>query len=114
MPDFFHLMHDLVKSYSLAIARRVRQAHQELKKAEEVRSRHSGPDGQHADALEAQHHVEVRRADVQRWEEVHSTYRHHLEVLSLTLHPFTIHASTPQTSAQVHSRLEAEVAAVET
>ena len=30
MPDFFHCMHDLVKSYSLAIARGVRHAHQEL------------------------------------------------------------------------------------
>ncbi len=106
MPDFFHLMHDLVKSYSLSIARRVRQAQQELKKAEEVLSRHPGPDGQQ--------HVEVRRADVQRWEGVHSTYRHHLEVLSLTLHPFHIHDSAPQTSEQVQSRLEAEVAAIET
>jgi hypothetical protein len=60
------------------------------------------------------HHVEVRRADVQRWEGVHSTYRHHLEVLALTLHPLHTQDSTPQTSEQVDSRLHAEVAAMET
>ncbi len=106
MPDFFPRMHDLVKSDSLSMARRVRHAQQELKQAEEVLSRHPTPDGQHP--------VEVRRADVQRWEGVHNTSRHHLEVLSLTLHPFSIHDSTPQTSEQVHSRLQAEVAAIET
>jgi hypothetical protein len=57
--------------------------------------------------------VEVRRAAVQRWEGVHSTYRHHLEVLSLTLPPFHIYDSTPQTSVQVQSRLQAEVAAID-
>ena len=114
MPDFFHCMHDLVKGYSLAIARRVRQAQQALKKAEEGLRRQLGPAGRCQDATTAQQHVEVRRADVQRWERVHSTYRQHLEALSLTLHPFHIHDSTPQTSAQVHSQLEAEVTAIET
>jgi len=114
MPDFFHCMHDLVKSYSLSIARHVRYARQELKKAEEGLSRHVGPDGRPPGDPAAQNHVEGRRADVQRWEGVHSTYRHHLETLSLTLHPFHLHDSSPQTSAQVHSRLQAEVAAIET
>jgi len=112
MPDFFHVMHDLVKSYSFAIARRVHQAHQELKKAEEVLSRQPGPTGQPQAPSAAQQQVEERRMEVQRWEGGHSTYRHHLEVLSLTLHPFRSDDSTPQTSAQVHSRLEAEVAAL--
>ena len=114
MPDFFHCMHDLVKSYSLAIARRVRHARQELQKAEAVLRTQSGVDGQHQDASEVQHGVEVRRADVQRWEQVHSTYRHHLETLSLTLHPFRIDDSTPQTAAGVHHRLQAAIDAVET
>ena len=69
-----------------------------------------GPQG----ASEAQNHVEVKRAGVERWEGVHSTYRDHLEILSLTLHPFHLHDSSPQTSAQVSSRLHAAVAAVET
>ena len=30
MPDFFHLVHEIVKSYSLALGRRMRQAHKEL------------------------------------------------------------------------------------
>jgi Family of unknown function (DUF6399)/IclR helix-turn-helix domain len=114
MPDFFHLMHDLVKSYSLAIARRVRHARQECTQAEEVLSKQSLLAGPPPALLAAQYQVEVRRAEVQRWEGVHSTYRHHLAVLSLTLHPFHIDDSTPQTSAQVHSRLEAEVAAIAT
>jgi hypothetical protein len=73
MPDFFHFLHDIMKSYALACVRRVRQAHQELQKAEAVLSRHPGPDGQPQAPPEAQHHVEVKRAEVQRWEEVHST-----------------------------------------
>jgi hypothetical protein len=114
MPDFFHCMHDLVKSSALSLARHVRHAHQALTKAEEGLSKHTGPDGRSQGAAEAQQHVEVKRAAVQRWEEVQSTYRHHLETLSLTLHPFHLCDSSPQTSAQVHSRLHAEVAARET
>ena len=114
MPDFFHVMHDLVKSASLAIARRVHHARQECKKAEEVLRKQPRLEGHPQAPLAAQHQVEVQRAEVQRWEGVHSTYRHHLEGLSLTLHPFHLDDSTPQTSAQVYSRLEAEVAAIAT
>lgn len=106
MPDFFHVIHDLVKSSSLAIARRVRHARQACKKAEEVLSKQP--------RLAGQLQVEGLRAEVQRWEGVHSMYRHHLAVFSLTLHPFHIDDSAPQTSAQVHSRLETAVAAIAT
>src|SRR5438105_1270818 len=109
MPDFFHCMHDLVKSYSLAIVQRVRHAHHELQKAEAVLRRHVGPAEQRQASSERQQHMAVRRANAQRWEEVHSAYRQHLETLSLTLHPFHIRDSTPQTSAQVYSRLQSEV-----
>ena len=109
MPDFFHVVHDLVKSYSLAIGRRVSQAHKDLGHAEAVLESRSGM----AQGTEAQAEVEARRAEVQRWEEVQRTYRHHLETLSLTLHPFGISDSAPQTSAQVDSRLHAEVEAIE-
>ena len=34
IPDIFHLVHDIVKSYSLAIGRQLRQARQELQTAE--------------------------------------------------------------------------------
>ena len=38
IPDFFHLVHDIVKSYSLALGQRLKQARQELQKAEETDS----------------------------------------------------------------------------
>jgi hypothetical protein len=104
-------MHDLVRSYSLAIARRVRHARQECTQAEEVLSKQSLLAGPPPALLAAPYQVEGRRAAVQRWEGVHSPYRHHLAVRSLTLHPLPIDDSTPQTAAQVHRRLEAAVAA---
>ena len=113
MPDFFHLIHDIVKSYSLAIGRRLRHAQKELTQAEERLTRRQpralqGQDDR-ADALQ----VETRRAEVTRWGEVQRTYRQHLETLSLTLHPFHIDDATAQTSQQVASRLHAEVDALE-
>jgi hypothetical protein len=107
-------MHDLVKGSALSLARHVRHARQELTKAEEALRKHRGAEGRSPGDAEAQHHVEVKRAAVQRWEGVQNAYRHHLETLSLTLHPFHLHDSSPQTSAQVHSRLHTEVAAIET
>ena len=112
MPDFLHCMHDLVKGDSLAIAQRVSQAHKELHKAVEGLSRHAEPEGQATS--EVQHHVAMRHEDVQRWEHVRRTYQHHLETFSLALHPFHIHDSTPQTSAQVHGQWHAEVDAIAT
>ena len=113
MPDFFHVVHDIVKSYSLAIGRHVRQAQQALTHAAEVCVRlqeqpHRAPEVREAQAL-----VAARQAEVQHWSEVQRTYRHHLETLSLTLHPFCITDSTPQTSAQVASQLHAAVEAIE-
>ena len=113
MPDFFHLMHDIVKSYSLALARQVRQAHKGLTHAEEVRAKHLRLPQPEPDGPEANTQVEMQRAEVQHWEEVQCTYREHLETLSLTLHPFDIATSLPQTSGQVESRLQAEVDAIE-
>jgi hypothetical protein len=113
MPDFFHLVHDIVKSYSLAIGRRRRQAQQELTHAEERLTRRQGqglwPQDDQEDALL----VAARHAEVQRWAEVQRTYRQHLETLSFTLHPFNIDDVTAQTSTQVASRLHAEVEAIE-
>jgi hypothetical protein len=57
--------------------------------------------------------VAARHAEGQQWEEVQHAYRHHLETLSLTLHPCCIADSTPQTSDQVASRLSAAVEAIE-
>jgi hypothetical protein len=113
MPDFFHVIHELIKSYSRAIGHHLRQAHQDLTKAQEALARRQGrPQADH-DAPEAPAVVAVRQAAVQHWEEVQHTYRHHLETLSLTLHPFRLADSTPQTSDQVASRLHAAVDAIE-
>jgi hypothetical protein len=109
MPDFFHVVPDLVKSSSLAIGRRVSHAHQDLAPAEAVLERHPGM----APGAEAKAEGEAQRAAGQRWEAVQHTDRHHLETLSLTLPPCGIADSTPQTSAQVDSRLHAEVEAIE-
>jgi hypothetical protein len=113
LPDFFHVVHDIIKSYSLAIGRRVRQAHQARTKAMETLARLQALPHTAHDAPEAQALIEARQAEVQQWEEVQRTYRQHLEALSLTLHPFHIVDSTPQTSDQVASRLQAHVEAIE-
>src|SRR5713226_318300 len=60
MPDFFHLVHEIVKSYSLAVGRRLSQAHKDLAQAEAVLESCSGL----AQGAEAEAEVEVmpRRA----------------------------------------------------
>jgi hypothetical protein len=40
MPDFFHFVHDIVKSYALTISRRLGQAQKDLKQAEAMRESH--------------------------------------------------------------------------
>ena len=57
--------------------------------------------------------VATRQAEVSRWEEAHNRYRSLLETLSLTLHPFRIADSAPQTSAEGASHLQAPVTAIE-
>lgn len=114
VPDFFHLLHDLTKSYSLAIVSRLRHAQQALQHAQErlAACQEAHPDGadvQHVHAL-----VEVHAAEVQRWQNVRSDDRHHLEHLSLIMHPWRFVGSTPQTSHEVEDLLQAEVAALET
>ena len=113
MPDFFHVIHDIVKSYSLTIGQRWRHAQQELTKAQEALARRQGRRYGEQDTAEAQALVAARQAEVTRWDEAHHSYRGHLEHLSLTLHPFRLSDSTPQTSAQVKSQLTATVEAIE-
>ena len=70
---------------------------------------HTDHDGSGARAA-----LEARRTAVQRWPEVRSMSRHHLEPLSLSLHPFALLDCTAQTSDQVERRLHAAVDAIET
>jgi Family of unknown function (DUF6399) len=114
MPDCFHVVHESVKSYALAIGQRWRHAQQALTKAKELLARHQERlQGKQA-TREARALVEARQAEVTRWAQAAHLYRGHLERLSLTLHPFHISGSTPQTSAQVENQLRATVEAIET
>jgi transposase len=112
MPDFFHVVHAIVKSYSLAIGQRWRRAQQELTKAQEALTRRQEQCHAAQEVSEARVVIEARHAEVRRWEEVHHTYRSHLESLSHTLHPFRLVDSTPQTSAQVESQFTAAVESI--
>jgi len=113
VPDFFHLVHELVKSYALSIGRRLKQAQTALEKAEAVVAK--APRRRPGDAEDALAlcEVEACRQEVGRWEEVQRLYRHHLLTLSLIMHPFDLDESTAQTAKQVENRLQAEVAAIE-
>ncbi len=113
IPDFFHLVHEIVKGYSLALGRRLRQAHKELTKAQEALARLQGRPHADHEVPAAQALVEAKQADVTQWEKGHRTYRNHLETLSFTLHPFCIADSAPKTSAQVAHQLQTTVEAIE-
>ena len=105
-------MHDIVKSYSLALGQRLKQARQELQKAEDRLRKHHEGDSRGEAYREATHQVAVHHAEVTYWEARHQEYRQQLETLSLTLHPFAIDDAAPQTSAQVEARLQAHVEAI--
>jgi len=114
VPDLFHLIHDVVKSYSLSIWSRLRQARQALRQAQEHLTTCQAAEPSGAEVLQAQALVEVSEAEVKRWEGVHYAYRHHLENLSLMVHPWRLLDSTRQTSADVERQLRAEIVAIET
>ena len=114
VPDLFHLMHDLAKSYALASFSRLSQAPQALHRAQErlatSQASHPGaPEGQQAQAL-----VEEGEAEVQRWQSVRMAYRNPLETLSLIVHPWWLLDARRQTSQEGESQLHAEIAALDT
>jgi Family of unknown function (DUF6399)/IclR helix-turn-helix domain len=113
IPDLFHLIHELVKSYSWAILGRLRQAHQALSQAQERLRTCQASDPSGAEAQQAQAVVEASEAQVKHWETVDSAYRHHLETMSLLVHPWRLFDSTRQTSQEVERRLNAEIEAIE-
>ncbi len=114
IPDLFHLLRDFSKGYSLAIARPLRQARQELAKAQAAMRRHEGFDKRRGEAGLAHRHLRATQALVTKWEEARDAYRQHLETLSLTMHPFAISSASPQSSAQVAHHLQVEIKALET
>ena len=114
VPDLFHLIHDLVKSYSLAICSRRRQAQQALAHAQERLTTCQGAHPGSAEVQQAQAWVKAHEAEGKRGHSVHSDYRTHLEHLSLIMHPWRLLGAIPQTSQEVECQLQAEVAALET
>ena len=113
IPDVFHLIHDLVKSYSLAIGSRLRQAHQALSQAQEHLSKSQASDPSDTATPQAQALVETSEAEVKRWDSVRCAYRNHLETVSLIVHPWRVVDSTRQTSEEVERQLHAEIEAIE-
>src|SRR5439155_21374933 len=111
--DLFHLLHELVKSYSWAICARLRQARQAVSQAQESVSKGQASHPSGAETQQAQAVVEASEAEVTRWERVHSAYRHDLEMVSLIVHPWRLVDSTRQTSQEVERRLQAEIEAIE-
>src|SRR5919108_2395977 len=69
MPDFFHVVHEIIKSYSLALGRHLRQAQQALKAAKEALAQLEGLPHAAYDAPKAQMLVAARQAEVTYWEE---------------------------------------------
>jgi len=114
IPDLFHLIHELVKSYSLAILGRLRQARQALSQAQECLRLCQVSDPSGAEAQQAQAVVEARAVQVKHWETVDRAYRQHLERVSLLVHPWRLFDSTRQTSQDVERQLHAEIEAIET
>ncbi len=114
IPDLFHLSHDLAKSYSLTIFRRLRQAQQALHQAGERLATWQASHPGSAQTQQAQALVEVSEAEVKCWEGIRNTYRNHVSNLSLILHPWRLVDSTRQTSQEVERQLQAEIAALET
>src|SRR5882762_11533749 len=90
IPDVFHLSHELTKSYALVLFSRLRQAQQALHQAQERLRMCQGSDPSGADAQQAQAVVEACAAQVQHWETAESAYRHHLERVSLLVHPWRL------------------------
>jgi hypothetical protein len=113
MPDCFPLMHDIVKSDSLAMGRRLQQARQAWQKAEEQLHKHHAGETQSQGYREAQQQVEAKQAEGTRWEALQRADRQRLAPLALTRPPFGSEASMPQTSTQVAARWHAQVEALE-
>src|SRR5215510_16287281 len=112
IPDVFPLIHDLVQSYALAICRPLWQARQALHQARESLPTCQASPRSSDEAQPAHAEVEACAAEVERWESVHSAYRHHLETVSLLVHPWRLCHSTPQTSQEVERRLPAAIDAI--
>jgi Family of unknown function (DUF6399) len=113
IPDLFHLLHELVKGYSLVIWRQVKTARQALSRAQEHLATCQAEGARQAQIESAQVAVATGEAEVAHWQQVRDTYRGHLEAMSLQVHPWRVTDSAPQSSQEVEAQLAAEVAALQ-
>jgi hypothetical protein len=113
MADVFHLLHALATGYSLVIWRQVNTSRQALSRAQ-VHVAHCQAEGASEVAIEsAQVAVASGEAEVAHWQEVRDTSRSHLEAMSLSVHPWRVEDSTPQSSHAGEAQLTDEVAALQ-
>src|SRR5919106_5422588 len=113
IPDLFHLLHELVKGYSLGIWRQLKTARQGLSRAQEhlVTCQAAGASAAQIESARAA--VAAGEAEVAHWQQARDTYRGHLEAMSLSVHPWRLTDSMPQSSQEVEAQLAAEVAALQ-
>jgi hypothetical protein len=111
--DLFHLLHELVKGYSLGIWRQLKSARQGLSRAQEHLATCQAEGASQAQIESAQVAVATGEAEVAHWEQVRDTYRGHLEAMALQVHPWRVTDSAPQSSQEVEAQLAAEVAALQ-
>jgi len=114
IPDLFHVLHDLVKGYSLAISRQLKAARQGLSHAQAHLDKCEALGACEAKVELAHTAVEACQSEVEHWEQVRGTYQGHLGVMSLLVHPWRLQDSMPQSSHEVEAGLETEVAALQT
>jgi len=113
IPDLFHLLHELVKGYSLVIGRQLKTARQGLSRAQEHLATCQAEGASAAQIESARAAVAAGEAEVAHWQQVRDTYRGHLEAMSLSVHPWRVKDSMPQSSQEVEAQLAAEVAALQ-
>ncbi len=113
IPDLFHLLHDVVKGYALAISRPLKTARQALSHAQAYLGQCETSGASATEIESAQAVAAAREADVEHWQQVRDTYRGHLEAMSLSVHPWRVTDSTLQSSHEVEAQLQAEVAALQ-
>jgi len=113
IPEVFHLLHDLVKGYSLAISTRLKTARQALSHVQAHLDKCQAEGASEVEIELAQVAVATGEADVAHWEQVRDTYRGHLEAMSLQVHPWRVTDSMPQSSQEVEARLANEVDALQ-
>ena len=111
--DLFHLLHERVKGYSLAIGRQLKPARQALSRVQERLATCQAEGASAAQIESAQVAVAAGEAEVAHWEQVRETYHGHLEAMSLSVHPWRVTDSMPQSSQEVEAQLAAAVAALQ-